>query len=232
MARTTPPHLALALDRVKAFVSKHPNGVDVNDLLKVEAYTFLNKKARKQLLEVIEHYNQLVVIRTGKPGRESIWLRHKRYLTEHIEERNGDDTTEPLYTCAECLKEKPAGEFYGHKNKSFRCKECTDRLPAQIKTAPIQLSSDIKDKDKEVIVTKQNLSPLELRKKAEELLRQAEETERTITAKDVFQKQLEPVRREVLLAHTKVTKAVEAMVDGMAEFDKAVAKLREFKIIP
>ncbi|OIV00118.1 hypothetical protein APP86_22190 [Salmonella enterica subsp. houtenae] len=83
-----------------------------------------------------------------------------------------------------------------------------------------------------MIVTKQNLSPLELRKKAEELLRQAEETERTITAKDVFQKQLEPVRREVLLAHTKVTKAVEAMVDGMAEFDKAVAKLREFKIIP
>ncbi|EBI7171761.1 hypothetical protein NK099_003465 [Salmonella enterica] len=205
MGRITPPHLALALDRVKAFVSKHPNGVDVSDLLKVEAYTFLNKKAREQLLDVIERYNQLVVVRSGKPGRESIWLRHKRYEPDHIDE----------------CTENGSNEFHY---------EISNR-PAE---SAANLLSDVKNKENEVMETntKRILSPLELRKQAEDLLRQAEDAERSLTAKDIFQKQLEPVRREVLLAHTKLTKGFETMVDGMAELDKAIAKLRDFKIAP
>ncbi|CAB5615112.1 Uncharacterised protein [Escherichia coli] len=205
MGRITPPHLALALDRVKAFVSKHPNGVDVSDLLKVEAYTFLNKKAREQLLDVIERYNQLVVVRSGKPGRENIWLRHKRYEPEHIDE------------CTE----------KGSKELHY---EISNRPAENAAT----LLSDVKHKENEVMETntKRTLSPLELRKQAEDLLRQAEDAERSLTAKDIFQKQLDPVRREVLLAHTKLTKGFETMVDGMAELDTAIAKFRDFKIAP
>lgn len=233
MARITPPHLEMALSRVKGYVMRHPNGVDVKDLLKVEAFTRLKTKDRKLLLDIIERYDQLEVTHSGKGTKAVTWLRHKLHtLTSPAApvEVVPEEPAELLFTCCDCLNEKPAREFTGDIS---RCAACDARATAPAAKEPEKLSLNIEQKENEAMAPKTIVQPLnanELRKKAEELLRQAEEAERTVAAKDVFQKQLEPLRREVLLAHTKVTKGFESMVDGMAELDKAMAKLRDFKV--
>ncbi|EHK0699990.1 hypothetical protein ICL29_004120 [Salmonella enterica] len=230
MARITPPHLEMALSRVKGYVMRHPNGVDAKDLLKVEAYTRLKAKDRKQLLDIIKRYDQLEVTHMGKGTKATVWLRHKIHvLTTPVEpeEKASEEPTVLTFVCCDCLKEKPASEFVG---KIHRCTACEARAAAPVVKETKTLSLNIEHKEKETMAPKTNLSPIELRKQAEALLRQAEEAERVSTAKDVFQKQLEPLRRQVLLAHTKVTKGFEAMVDGMAELDKAMSNLRDFKV--
>ncbi|HCZ4695636.1 TPA: hypothetical protein O3G95_004826, partial [Salmonella enterica subsp. enterica serovar Saintpaul str. CFSAN004147] len=218
MGRITPPHLELALSRVKGYVMRHPNGVDAKDLLKVEAYTRLKTKDREHLLAIIERYNQLEVTRMGKGSKAITWLRHKLHTTTTPAE-----AVEVTFICCDCLKEKPASEFVA---TIHRCASCEARAAAPVVKNIETLSLNIAQKEIEPMALKTALSPSELRKQAEALIRQAEEAERTVAAKDVFQKQLDPLRREVLLAHTKVTKGFEAMVDGMAELDKAMAKLR------
>ncbi|EKY1962275.1 hypothetical protein RA241_003664 [Cronobacter sakazakii] len=230
MARITPPHLEMALSRVKGYVMRHPNGVDVKDLLKVEAFTRLKSKDRKQLLDIIERYEQLEVTHIGKGAKAITWLRHKLHTTatpaEPVEVV-AEEPAEPTFICCDCLNEKPASEFVG---EIHRCTACEARAAAPVVKSTETLSLNIAQKEIEPMAPKTALSPSEMRKQAEALLRQAEEAERTVAAKDVFQKQLDPLRREVLLAHTKVTKGFEAMVDGMAELDKAMANLRDFKV--
>lgn len=231
MARITPPHLEMALSRVKGYVMRHPNGVDAKDLLKVEAFTRLKTKDREQLLDIIERYDQLDVTRTGKGAKAITWLRHKLHVTTvaptEPEKKAAEEPAVLTFVCCDCLQEKPASEFVG---KIHRCTACEARAAAPVVKETKTLSLNIEHKEKETMAPKTNLSAIELRKQAEALLRQAEEAERVSTAKDVFQKQLDPLRRQVLLAHTKVTKGFEAMVDGMAELDKAMAALRDFKV--
>lgn len=230
MARITPPHLEMALSRVKGYVMRHPNGVDVKDLLKVEAFTRLKTKDRKQLLDIIERYDQLEVTHTGKGAKAVTWLRHKLHtLTAPADpvEAVVEEPADPTFVCCDCLNEKPASEFVG---TIHRCTACEARAAAPVVKSTETLSLNIAQKEIEPMAPKTALSPSEMRKQAEALLRQAEEAERTVAAKDVFKKQLEPLRREALLAHTKVTKGFEAMMDGMAELDKAMAKLRDFKV--
>lgn len=229
MARITPPHLEMALSRVKGYVMRHPNGVDVKDLLKVEAFTRLKTKDRKQLLDIIERYDQLEVTHTGRGTKAVTWLRHKLHtLTSPAQPVQvvAEEPAEPTFICCDCLSEKPAREFTGDIHRCTTCE--ASAAPAVNKTE--KLSLNIEQKENEAMAPKTALSPSEMRKQAEALLRQAEEAERTVAAKDVFKKQLDPLRREVLLAHTKVTKGFESMMDGMAELDKAVAKLRDFKV--
>jgi hypothetical protein len=230
MARITPPHLEMALSRVKGYVMRHPNGVDVKDLLKVEAFSRLKTKDRKQLLDIIERYDQLEVTQTGRGAKTVTWLRHKLHtLTTPAEPVLvvTEEAAEPTFICCDCLREKPARDFTGDVH---RCSTCEARAIAPAVKKTEKLSLNIEQKENEAMPPKTALSPSEMRKQAEALLRQAEEAERTVAAKDVFQKQLEPLRREALLAHTKVTKGLEMMVDGMAELDKAMAKLRDFKV--
>ncbi|NBF24600.1 hypothetical protein [Enterobacter hormaechei] len=230
MGRITPPHLEMALSRVKGYVMRHPNGVDAKDLLKVEAYTRLKTKDREHLLAIIERYNQLEVTRMGKGSKAITWLRHKLHTTTtpaEAVEVVAEKPVEVTFICCDCLKEKPASEFVA---TIHRCASCEARAAAPVVKNIETLSLNIAQKEIEPMALKTAPSPSELRKQAEALIRQAEEAERTVAAKDVFQKQLDPLRREVLLAHTKVTKGFEAMVDGMAELDKAMAKLRDFKV--
>ncbi|HDJ9227166.1 TPA: hypothetical protein PRR23_004048 [Escherichia coli] len=229
MARITPPHLEMALSRVKGYVMRHPNGVDVKDLLKVEAFTRLKTKDRKQLLDIIERYDQLEVTHIGKGAKAITWLRHKLHTTTTPAEpvEVVEEPAEVLLICCDCLNEKPAREFSGDVH---RCSTCEARAAAPVVKSTETLSLHIAQKEIEPMALKTPLSPSEMRKQAEALIRQAEEAERTVAAKDVFKKQLDPLRREALLAHTKVTKGFEAMMDGMAELDKAMAKLRDFKV--
>ena len=230
MARITPPHLEMALSRVKGYVMRHPSGVDAKDLLKVEAFSRLKSKDRQQLLDIIERYDQLEVTHTGKGAKAVTWLRHKLHTTTapaELVEIAAVEPADPTYVCCDCLNDKPASEFTGDIH---RCTACDARAAALEVKETETLSSNIEQKENEAMAPKTALNPNELRKQAEALLRQAEEAERCMTAKDVFKKQLDPLRREVLLAHTQITKGFEAMMDGMAELDKAMAKLRDFKV--
>ena len=228
MARKTPPNLERALSRVKAFVFRYQNGVEESDLYKVDAYTVLSKKERKQLVEIIESTNSLKVTRTGKPGKEKIWLQHMKFVDSvevELDEvvRSWSEAPPPEQQCMSCGTSKPLSEFPDNCGKPLEtCRKCLNRLREETMVTKQLTQSHSSD-------PLAGLSPEQLIKISEMASTRAKEVKESLTARDAITKQLEPIRREVLQAHQKVTKAFNSMVDGMAELDKAVEKLREFK---
>ncbi|RAU45295.1 hypothetical protein DBY68_016910 [Pseudocitrobacter sp. RIT415] len=213
---------------MKAYVLRYPNGVEESDLYKVDAYTVLSKKERKQLVEIIESTNALKVKRTGKPGKEKIWFQHMKFVDSvevELDEvvRSWSKAAPTEHQCMSCGISKPLSEFPDNYGKPLEtCRKCLNRLREETMISKQLNQSHSSD-------PLAGFSPEQLMKISEMASTRAKEVKESLTARDAITKQLEPIRREVLQAYQKVTKAFDSMVDGMSDLDKAMAKLREFK---
>ncbi|EFA0530222.1 hypothetical protein LI695_005098, partial [Escherichia coli] len=65
-------------------------------------------------------------------------------------------------------------------------------------------------------------TPEQLRKQAQEMLRQAEQLEKTGVTKDAIRRDMVPALRELMQAKHRAQKAVDEMVDCVAELETKV----------
>ena len=70
-------------------------------------------------------------------------------------------------------------------------------------------------------------TPEQLRKQAQEMLRQAEQLEKTGVTKDAIRKDMVPARRELMQAKHRAQKAVDELVDCVAELETKVGKFEK-----
>ncbi|MDM4815794.1 hypothetical protein [Escherichia coli] len=67
-------------------------------------------------------------------------------------------------------------------------------------------------------------TPEQLRKQAQEMLRQAEQLEKTGVTKDAIRRDMVPALRELMQAKHRAQKAVDELVDCVAELEGQVSQ--------
>ncbi|HHH7426143.1 TPA: hypothetical protein ACP2M8_004522 [Escherichia coli] len=70
-------------------------------------------------------------------------------------------------------------------------------------------------------------TPEQPRKQAQEMLRQAEQLEKTGVTKDAIRKDMVPALRELMQAKHRAQKAVDELVDCVAELETKVGKFEK-----
>ncbi|GAB0395133.1 hypothetical protein KYE027_31830 [Escherichia coli] len=70
-------------------------------------------------------------------------------------------------------------------------------------------------------------TPEQLRKQAQEMLRQAEQLEKTGVTKDAIRRDMLPALRELMQAKHRAQKAVDELVDCVAELETRVGKFEK-----
>ncbi|MCQ1605449.1 hypothetical protein NOE11_02290 [Escherichia coli] len=70
-------------------------------------------------------------------------------------------------------------------------------------------------------------TPEQLRKQAQEMLRQAEQLEKSGVTKDAIRRDMVPVLRELMQAKHRAQKAVDELVDCVAELETKVGKFEK-----
>ncbi|WP_172951233.1 hypothetical protein [Escherichia coli] len=70
-------------------------------------------------------------------------------------------------------------------------------------------------------------TPEQLRKQAQEMLRQAEQLEKTGVTKDAIRKDMVPALRELMQAKHRAQKAVDELVDCVAELETKIGKFEK-----
>ena len=70
-------------------------------------------------------------------------------------------------------------------------------------------------------------TPEQLRKQAQEMLRQAEQLEKTGVTKDAIRRDMVPALREQMQAKHRAQKAVDELVDCVAELETKVGKFEK-----
>ncbi|HAX5241960.1 TPA: hypothetical protein JZG60_004219 [Escherichia coli] len=70
-------------------------------------------------------------------------------------------------------------------------------------------------------------TPEQLRKQAQEILRQAEQLEKTGVTKDAIRRDMVPALRELMQAKHRAQKAVDELVDCVAELETKVGKFEK-----
>ncbi|HAX3357894.1 TPA: hypothetical protein ACHKKX_004855 [Escherichia coli] len=70
-------------------------------------------------------------------------------------------------------------------------------------------------------------TPEQLRKQAQEMLRQAEQLEKTGVTKDAIRRDVVPALRELMQAKHRAQKAVDELVDCVAELETKVGKFEK-----
>ncbi|WP_172951031.1 hypothetical protein [Escherichia coli] len=70
-------------------------------------------------------------------------------------------------------------------------------------------------------------TPEQLRKQAQEMLRQAEQLEKTGVTKDAIRRDMVPALRELMQAKHRAQKAVDELVDCVAELETRVGKFEK-----
>ncbi|HAZ3163209.1 TPA: hypothetical protein J0743_004355 [Escherichia coli] len=70
-------------------------------------------------------------------------------------------------------------------------------------------------------------TPEQLRKQAQEILRQAEQMEKTGVTKDAIRRDMVPALRELMQAKHRAQKAVDELVDCVAELETKVGKFEK-----
>ncbi|HAH1578533.1 TPA: hypothetical protein HHH63_002655 [Escherichia coli] len=70
-------------------------------------------------------------------------------------------------------------------------------------------------------------TPEQLRKQAQEMLRQAEQLEKTGVTKDAIRRDMVPALRELMQAKHRAQKAVYELVDCVAELETRVGKFEK-----
>ncbi|EGU9002520.1 hypothetical protein F9N64_18230 [Salmonella enterica] len=76
-------------------------------------------------------------------------------------------------------------------------------------------------------VINHDVTPEELRKQAEELIRAAEEAEKKAIGRAEVKKQLDPLKLEILQSYEMASRKFDDFVDAMADMGKAVQKLKQ-----
>ncbi len=71
-------------------------------------------------------------------------------------------------------------------------------------------------------------TPEQLRKQAQEMLRQAEQLEKTGVTKDAIRRDMVPALRELMQAKHRAQKAVDELVDYVAELETKVGSLKKW----
>ena len=82
----------------------------------------------------------------------------------------------------------------------------------------------------ESAVIKKTVTPEELRRQAEELIRAAEEAEKKFNDRAEIKKQLDPLKLEILQAYGMASRKFDEFVDAMADMGKAVQKLKQITL--
>ncbi|TQN81308.1 UNVERIFIED_ORG: hypothetical protein FHU01_1892 [Citrobacter freundii] len=85
-------------------------------------------------------------------------------------------------------------------------------------------------KTEETVVIKKTVTPDELRRHAEELIRAAEEAEKKFNDRAEIKKQLDPLKLEILQAYGMASRKFDEFVDAMADMGKAVQKLKQITL--
>ncbi|ENF3191463.1 hypothetical protein ABQ660_005008 [Escherichia coli] len=70
-------------------------------------------------------------------------------------------------------------------------------------------------------------TPEQLRKQAQEMLRQAEQLEKSGVTKDAIRRDMVPALRELMQAKHRAQKAVDELVDCVAELETKVGKFEK-----
>ena len=70
-------------------------------------------------------------------------------------------------------------------------------------------------------------TPEQLRKQAQEMLRQAEQLEKTGVTKDAIRRDMVPALRELMQAKHRAQNAVDELVDCVAELETKVGKFEK-----
>ncbi|WP_230492968.1 hypothetical protein [Martelella alba] len=71
------------------------------------------------------------------------------------------------------------------------------------------------------------VTPEELRKQAEVLLKAAQEAEDNASARNTIKKQLDPLKLEIFQAYGAMDRKFNELLDAMAEMEKALQKLKQ-----
>jgi uncharacterized protein YaaN involved in tellurite resistance len=79
-------------------------------------------------------------------------------------------------------------------------------------------------------VIKKTVTPEDLRKQAEELIRAAEEAEKKAGDRAEIKKQLDPLKLEILQSYGMASRKFDEFVDAMADMGKAVQKLKQLSL--
>lgn len=83
---------------------------------------------------------------------------------------------------------------------------------------------------KEENVSKQTVTPEDLRKQAEALIRAADEAEKKAGDRAEIKKQLDPLKLEILQSYGMASRKFDEFVDAMADMGKAVQKLKQISL--
>lgn len=79
-------------------------------------------------------------------------------------------------------------------------------------------------------VIKKTVTPEDLRKQAEELIRAAEEAEKKAGDRAEIKKQLDPLKLEILQSYGMASRKFDEFVDAMADMGQAVQKLKQLSL--
>jgi len=82
----------------------------------------------------------------------------------------------------------------------------------------------------EIALSNKTVTPEELRKQAEELIRAAEAAEKKAGDREAMKKQLDPLRLEILQAYGMANRKFDEFVDAMADMGTAIQKLKNLTI--
>ncbi|WP_240775856.1 hypothetical protein [Nissabacter sp. SGAir0207] len=224
-----PPKLQRHLSELKSYVDRQVDGVSLAMVQrKVSVLQTMTSKELEflvQFVHVRERIHVYTIYPVGRPG-SAIYLRHSRHgepmapmghtLTPP-EERQ--PTQAPHYVPGD-LKDIAANLKWGAAPEPA--------MPIvekeTIKEMPIQESKT--SLPTEPVLKALKHTPAELRRQAEEMLRQAEMQERETQEKDMFQKRLGPIKTDLLRAAHKLRNAADELIDAMAEMEQATDRLK------
>lgn len=133
----------------------------------------------------------------------------------------------PKQMCETCGHEKSFTEFAPIPGGGYckTCERCLDKFRHEAEIAKEKSGMSI---NKSGLA---GMTPEQMRKMAAELQQQADEAEKSTASRDAINKQLEPVRRQALQTGAALTRKFEEMLDAMGAHEKAMAALRDFKVV-
>lgn len=228
---TLPQCLWRPAQEVKSYVEKHPDGVTLTRVSKnVEVFNTLCMKDKRTLIAHLNTHENIMVSRTKKPDGE-------RLVTTLTIKKPGAPYPAwfVLKLCTKCGKHKDLSDFYKSSLSpdgcQTYCKECKKKLSSERyhnkKRHKTQSDEIVPLERAPVEITRAVRTPAEIRRQIAQLEIDAQEAERQLNENDVFNKKLDPVRREILHAATKVERHVDEYIDLVAELRTAVNKLKE-----
>ncbi|MFI7813050.1 hypothetical protein [Citrobacter werkmanii] len=230
-----PPHLRLVTDRLADYISHHPKGITLDSLTKLAVYAKQNKKDRVASLAYLEETG---VIHCQRDGGTCDWVythskhyvpgaRVQSQLAEQLQKVHENtqarlppwkpEPEELKRLCMKCGVNRPLSHFGSESSET--CTACLRLLSLnqpQTEDEPMAMNLD-------------NMTPeamLDLAKKLEQHAQSAKEQR---SSKDEFNKQLAPLKAEVVKAHGAASRKFDEFVDAMAVLGDAVNRLANFK---